>query len=842
MLLGNGFFTTILKWLLNLDENVFGSGEEWKLGWANMPETWIIVLIIIPAVLGFAFLVYRFEPNLPNPYRILLGGLRVLAVLLILVMIFQPYLYRQITLKQESQVAVVVDTSKSMTFQDRYRDDNIINKLGRVTGLQDDGEENPGNLRSRLSNMSRLNILNRTLNNEELKLLEKMSKDQVLKEYQFATSLQNAPSEGDFTEAEESGGTALGDAINQTLKKQQGHQTSAIVIFTDGQSNIGADPRQAARKISQRGDDIPIYTVAVGNPYKPKDIVMTDLEAPDAAQADAPDPVVFKATIKSQGLRKEDSKSATAYLRTSSGETLKTKDITLKGNGEKQEEILKWTPKETGNYQVEVGVEPKPEEIQTKNNKISHNLRVVDREIRVFYIEGLPRYEYRFLKNAMIRDKTLKVQVLLQSADPTYPQPSSPGVEPASKFPQTRKELANYDVIILGDITPSQLKSVGATSEEEIMERIKAFVDELGGGVLFLTGPNHNPESFIDTPLEDLLPVVVGDTARSANRKNPQPFRPKLTPQGRDHPVMRLVSDPEKNVELWEDNRKNKESLPQPLRWYQPVEKAKLGAHTLAVHPKATRNGDPVPIVTVQRYGRGRTMFVGSDDIWYSMRKIIGDRYYYSFWSESVRWLRGGRLMGTKRYRIRVEKDEYNPGEKVQVYAQVLNRDYKPADRDEVTVHIEQKDLNREETVTLHKQDEPGNYKGTFRPRDLGDYRAWIGTYSTRQSSDDDVDDYDETSFKVVPLDVEGKNPEVNPDLLNKISRETNGEFRFLHNIVPPSGESEPKPLYDLLYRKPEKVSLRSDREQLWNAPLFLFLFVTILGIEWFLRKRTQLI
>jgi Ca-activated chloride channel homolog len=68
-----------------------------------------------------------------------------------------------------------------------------------------------------------------------------------------------------------SGGTAMGDAILTALRELRSiplvggkHPPGAIVLISDGASNVGSDPLAAARQAAAQ--HVPIYTVALGTP------------------------------------------------------------------------------------------------------------------------------------------------------------------------------------------------------------------------------------------------------------------------------------------------------------------------------------------------------------------------------------------------------------------------------------------------------------------------------------------------------------------------------------------------------------------------------------------------
>ena len=67
------------------------------------------------------------------------------------------------------------------------------------------------------------------------------------------------------------GGTAIGEAINtavhvlSTLPKKAGKRPpGAIVLLSDGSSNVGTGPLAAARQA--KADHIPVYTISLGTP------------------------------------------------------------------------------------------------------------------------------------------------------------------------------------------------------------------------------------------------------------------------------------------------------------------------------------------------------------------------------------------------------------------------------------------------------------------------------------------------------------------------------------------------------------------------------------------------
>lgn len=829
-------FARIHPWLqklLGIDEGLLNPSAEWKLGWENLPSVWVIVLVMIPAVLALSIFVYRFEPeDMSRSKRTILTILRAMALFLLLVMIFQPYLYMEVSLQRENHVGILVDTSKSMSFSDVYNKKSIRQNVQRLISDKNT-RQSPKNLQK----YSRLDLVNRLFKKQKDDLLTPMQNKQQTYIAPFSDTLLKQQDKPTFTIHEQGNATAIGDSIHQFTNKLRGQQISSILLLTDGQNNAGADPLMVARNISEKRGSIPVYPVAVGNPYQPIDIQLTDLQAPDVVQAG--DFVSFQTTLKSIGNYKRKPVVHIKLINQKTDELLQEKKIAIEGT---QKETLRWKPEEAGNYPLKILVEPLESEITEENNSLTHSLQVVDEKIRVLYVEGLPRYQFRFLKNAIIRDRSLKVQVLLKSAHKNYVQPSSPDLEPLTEFPGTIEKLAKYDVVIIGDIGPYDLQSPGQDPETNF-ENLHTFVEELGGGVLFLGGSENNPHDYLNTPIYSLLPVIVDPD--SDNTKS-NPFHMKLSPIWKQFPILKVLpkQDARQNRLLWETPPKSSDGNlgTPPLQQYIPVEKTRPGARAIAVHPQDTNSkGEPRPIISLQQSGKGRTMFLATDDTW-RWRKIVGDRYFYSFYGKVLRWLRGGKLQGNKRYSLSVNQRNYNLGEQVRFKAEILNQNYEPLEEDSVLAHVYAHKTKTEQTVKLKQAEQPGMFKGSFRPKKLGNYRSWIGSLPDNPDESSGEQNYAEESFRVVQKNLETQDPSVNVPLLKDLAQNTGGKFFFFHELPLIQSQSEKQSIPKLVRGKSKSVKFKSRRDGLWDAPLIIILFTLLLGGEWYLRKQSHLI
>jgi hypothetical protein len=695
-----------------------------------------------------------------------------------------------------------------------------------------------------LAEVTRLDIVKAVLAREDLDFANRLLEKNSLKVFTFSSGIRlfgegrkgekfsltlkekDAEVQQDpFKTLEAKGAeTKLGDSLNEALNFLKGQRIAGVIIISDGRNNRGMlKPSQVAETAGLK--DIPIYTVGVGNPEDPKDIALVNLEAREVVLVN--DKVSFNFMIRSRGYEGE---TITATLRF--GDEIKqTKQIKLKGNNQIQREGMSHKPDREGEYEVVLELTIKPSEQFKQNNKLTHQLKVVDEKIKVLYIDCYPRWEYRFLKNALIRDDTMKVQCLLQSADEGFPQESSPGVEPLTGFPETKTELfENYHVIMLGDIDPSHPRQPLRPDE---MRWIREFVEKLGGGLLFMAGENFAPDCYRDTPLEDLVPVITERLAPGESwhwsKTKTDTFHMMLTPEGKEHSVMRLTSDKEANIELWEDNdRRESNSLP-GFYWYFPARKGKPGTVVLATHPRDKYEpGKRKPIIGYMNTAGGHTMYVGVDSTW-RWRAGVGDIYFYRFWSQAIRFLSTRILLGkTKYHTIATDKPTYLLNEHVNITARILDQNFNPLEAEKQTVYMRAPNEAESAIDLIHNPNNPGTYTGTVTTKQLGWYKLWIGT-----GAEDPEKGKAYTTFNVEVPVLERKDPRKNKELLALMAKVSGGQYREIHKLGDIPGAVE-----EII----ETIDTEVSEDRLWDKSWVMILFVCLLACEWIGRKLRKLV
>src|SRR5207302_2573839 len=140
----------------------------------------------------------------------------------------------------------------------------------------------------------------------------------------------------------------------------------------------------------------------------------------------------------------------------------------------------------------------------------------------------------------------------------------------------------------------------------------------------------------IGTPLEDALPVELNDRRSGVvrtslgTRDTTLHNKVVVTPEGENHPIMRIAGSREDSLKQWA-------ALP-ALAASAPLGGPRPGATVLAVTQGA--GGALFPIVAVQQYGQGRSMVFAGEASWrWRMLVASTDRAHEFFWRQAARWL-----------------------------------------------------------------------------------------------------------------------------------------------------------------------------------------------------------
>ena len=570
----------------------------------------------------------------------------------------------------------------------------------------------------------------------------------------------------------------------------------AVVLASDGDWTAGAPPVQAAAALRLAG--VPVLAVPVGSATPLPDVELAALDAPTMGVAGKPIRIPF--TVRSTMPREQ---SVTVTVEVSDGQSF-SRVVRAPALGRVSDWVF-WTPASTGDFTVTATVPPQPGELVPDNNSRTAPVGVRQERLRVLVVESQPRWEYRYLRNALSRDPGVEVSCLL--FHPSVGKVGGGNKDYIPRFPATPEELATYDVVFLGDVglTSGQLT-------EEDARLLRGLVEFQASGLVFLPGWLGHAATLQGSPLEDLLPVVL-DAARPEGTGSRSPGRFALTEVGRKSLLTRLADSAEENVEVWD-------TLP-GFQWYGPVLRATAGSEVLAVHADASNEYGRVPLLVTRTFGAGKVLFMATDGAW-RWRKGVEDKYHYRFWGQVVRWMAYRRNMARgERLRLLFSPEQPEPGQTVTLDANVTDATGEPLQAGTVTVAVVDP-AGAAETLRLAApgaQGAWGVFSGSWTPRTSGAHALTLACAETG--------DRLETSIFVQGVPGETIGDPARPDVLEEIARLTRGSGTPPHEL-----QNVLAALAQLPDNPPEVRRLK-----LWAHPAVLAALVTLLGLFWVGRK-----
>ncbi|MDD4889237.1 MAG: VWA domain-containing protein [Phycisphaerae bacterium] len=498
--------------------------------------------------------------------------------------------------------------------------------------------------------------------------------------------------------------TAIGDALDRVAHQAGGsaERPRAIVLISDGAWNTGSDPTEVARVLGRLGT--PVYVIGVGDPNPPRDVAVLALRTPKRLYLG--DEMVLTADVIASGI----GAVRIPVQLFCEGELVETREIGGAAGTEGNRPVsVKFSvvPSQPGVLHYSVRIPEQPGERETKNNQASATVEVDEKKIRVLMIDSEPRWQFRFLRNAMERDSAVTLKLCLLR----------PGVGPISgegyiaELPADKKKLAEYDVVVLGDVERGKLS-------DDFLKELSEMVRLRSAALMVMAGRKGCYRQLANSPLGAILPVTLGEVGEVSNRGGAQ-YNVELTEVGRGHLLTRLAGSTEENEAVW--------SRFQPLRWAAPVSGVAPGADALLVHPDRLAGAAKLPLLAVQQVGAGKVMFCGIDESW-RWRQEVGDKYFYRFWAQALRWMVkkpfGEGDQDAVRARLSLERTESNVGEKVQVEAYVIAPDGYPLQNGRVWLRVEPEGgEGKGEQIAM--QPTPGGwgiYRASFTPGRAGTY------------------------------------------------------------------------------------------------------------------------
>ncbi len=653
--------------------------------------------------------------------------------------------------------------------------------------------------------------------------------------YHFASSAWPAESAASLGELSPSGegtdATDLAAAIRSASADYARASLAGIVVLTDGIHNASGVVTDAAIEAG-----VPVYAVAVGSTGESlsarRNVELSAVDAPLEAVVNNVTTLAVEAKV---------SGFATVPLEVrlfeqGRDEPADTQRLWTDRNVATLKAELKWTPRsgpEGGQdgqvRRLRVEIPSNPAEATPADNATEVHVLLTEPRVRVLYVEGSMRPEYKYLKRLLSSDPNIRFMALVRITGNRFWAQGGIGGRQLSKLPETDSEFAMFDVIILGDLDRTFLS-------KEQMARFRSWVND-GGGLLMLGGHNSfGPGGYGGTDIEAALPVTVGSRGQA---QETTPLVPRLTAAGEAHAIFQGMA----GFFHGPGGRKPDAKLPElpELLGCVTVPGVKPAASLLAIHPTRQVGGGPMCVLAVQRFGAGRSAAFTADTTWkwyLPLRGMGRDSPYERFWGQLIRWLANVETKSREAKPsvvIRPARTHVRVGqEPVEVLARVQDEKGRPADNAQVSLTITPEGRSGEaETIPMSPRMGDRLYRAEFRPRREGTVRleaSALDSAGARLGSD-------AQDVQVVPFSKETDRLARNDGLLELLAERTDGRMVTISGL--------PDLVDQILQRRRAKGDVgdvdRAEVVRLYHFPLLFVAFIALVTGEWLLRRRWHL-
>ena len=644
--------------------------------------------------------------------------------------------------------------------------------------------------------------------------------------YHFAGKTQavDEASEMDVLEASgpDTDSTDIVGAIRQAVAGYGANELAGVILISDGLHNAGGDMLTAAQ-----GSPVPIYAVGVGGDKDAatgrRNVRLVSVDAP--LETIRNNVARIRAKVRLTGWTNIPSK----IILTAGGKEVDSQQILTDANAFELPVELKWTPGDppadaTGPdvRTLKVVVEPNPAEATADDNASELHVMVVNPTLRVLYVEGTMRPEYKYLRRVLSSDPNMKFMSLVRIQENRFLAQGSIDGKQLADLPRTDDEFNFFDVLILGDVDRTFLSN-------DQMEKIRRFVHD-GKSLLMIGGRNSfGPGGYGGTPVEAALPVLVGSRRQE---QETTPFVPQLTAAGAASPVFAGLRE-----FFGSPGKPPTKPLPDLLGCVT-VASARPGANVLAIHPTRRNLAGPLAVLAVHQYGKGRAAAFTGDTTWKWYLRLQGmgaESPYHRFWGQLVRYLTGvekKKLQKTPSVLARLGTGYVRQNDPIRISALVKDTEGQPAADAGVTVELRAAGAEKVEKLTCRQAgDGTGVYETTHKPARAGKYTV---TVKAVDAAGADLGS-DSLPLRVAPHSLETDRLARDVDSLKGIGAARGGRYAELAAL--------PEIIDEIVDRKQRQLlpAAPARRFGLYNFTLLFLAFVALLTVEWYTRRTWQL-
>ncbi|HEY5806804.1 MAG TPA: hypothetical protein VIT67_02490 [Povalibacter sp.] len=734
----------------------------WRTGTFAFASGWprwlLLACIAAGAALIFATLSRRRQVG--GAKLLLLGTLQAALLASLLTLAWRPVLHVERVRDRENVLAVAIDTSGSMAYDDHVNGGDPQSRLQRtVTALQSDS-------------------------------LRALQKSFEVRLFTFATraeplaALDAVPPPGPQTR--------IGDALLQLLQTAGSVPLAGIVLVSDGADNGETLSEERLAEIASYG--VPIHTVGVGQEKIPQDLELEQVRVADTAPAGA--------TVTAAVQIRHDTSTRTRLRVYDGDRLLAARELSLPSASGVSSHSIEFSAGDPGTHDLRFTVDALEGERDVVNNSRSQVLNVPATRRRILYVEGEPRWEYKFLRRALEAERAVWLTSVVRTTPNKYfRQGVASGSDLPDGLPSDAAELFAYDAVIIGSVEAANL----SVQQHQLL---RDFVDKRGGRILLLAGHSGlSAGGWERVALSQALPTQL--PGKQAHGFQQRPAGIRLAAYAVESPITRLDGDARRSADLWR-------SLP-PLADVQPLGRLKPGAMVL-LETNAERS---LPVLVWQHFGQGATFLLATaSTVRWQMRTDASDQRHEIFWRQLAHALADG---VPERATLTSKQTVYNDQRQVRLEAQLRNPRFEPIN----DAHVE--------LFVAPERDAP--FTVPMQPSDAGDGRyaatldaAATGLYRIDMTARTSTGEVESATAYVRRNDgvLEHYGVRQNRAVLERIADTTGGRYWTLDQLD------------QLAAAIPYSKAGIVERQMLdlWNLPIVFLLLLVLKLSEWLLRLK----
>jgi uncharacterized membrane protein len=572
----------------------------------------------------------------------------------------------------------------------------------------------------------------------------------------------------------------------QVLGQARSTPLAAVVLVSDGADNGTDELSEKFARAAAFG--VPVHAIGIGREQMPEDLELADVTMP---------PRALPGTTLAARLAIRHDGPGTARVKVLDGDSiLAAREVDLPADAGITTAYVDFPVPDAGHHDLVFTLERRPGEGNLRNNSRGRALEVPEDRYRVLYLEGEPRWEYKFLRRALQDDPSVElVSVLRVSPNKFYRQGIRAADELVEGFPAGRAALFEFDAVIIGSIEAARFSDA-----QQAM--LRDFVGERGGSLLMLGGLSGlGAGGWGNSGLDEALPSRLGEGSSAYRREQ---ARVTITPLGSRSPMLKLSDDVQENARLWRE-------LP-AVADYQSLGPLRPGAVSLLDVDVA---GRPLPLLVMQPYGRGYSYILATGGTWrWQMSLPVADQRHETFWRQLARGLVAN---SPERFELSAAVE----ADRVTLVAELRDADYSLQTDVAVTAMVTS-GSSEALAVELRASDRPGVLEGSFSPGESGVF--FVESMARRG---EETVGTARLSFRYdTPSEHFGVRQ--NRALLTALGAASGGAYWTVDNL---------EGLASAIRNSAAGVT-ELNVEPLWDAPALFLLLLLLKSTEWLLRRR----